>query len=301
MIQYNTIEDAIFAIFQKYGVEVFGNTPHFIALLSDYAPNHIEEQLHIRAFVRNDGITRIINSIKKKESYSSLLASICETAVRLFNDTEIQHSIVENGKKIASMIDIQYSECPDPSSVYAEGLNFFRKFPKDKNVPIAILLFEESLELGCNDALIYLSSTYLKGKGVQKNVEKGMYYLELAAESGNVRAALDLAQFLWKGTDINKDIPRAVSILKGLNDSNAFFMLGEIFHENTEYENAFNYYLKAAENNQVYAQFAVAVAFATGQGVKRDIQEAKKWLRSAASLGHGEARRKLEELGEKWE
>ena len=68
-----------------------------------------------------------------------------------------------------------------------------------------------------------------------------------------------------------------------------------------EYEKAFEYYLKGAEGNHVYAQYSVALAFATGQGIKRDMQEAKKWLRSAASLGHGEARHKLEELGEKWD
>lgn len=78
-------------------------------------------------------------------------------------------------------------------------------------------------------------------------------------------------------------------------------MLGEIFRENAEYEKAFNYYLKGAKSNHVYAQFSVALAFATGQGVKRDMQEAKRWLKSAASLGHGEAQHKLKELGEKWD
>ena len=73
------------------------------------------------------------------------------------------------------------------------------------------------------------------------------------------------------------------------------------YKELNEYEKAFNYYLKGAKSNHVYAQFSVALAFATGQGVKRDMQEAKRWLKSAASLGHGEAQHKLKELGEKWD
>lgn len=168
-------------------------------------------------------------------------------------------------------------------------------------MPVAILLFEESWKCGCKDSLQYLSAAYLKGKGVRQNVKKGLRFLELASESGNVKASLDLAEFLWKGRNVEKDLPRAVAVLKKLNDSNASFMLGEIFRENAEYEKAFNNYLKGAENGHVYAQYAVALAYAMGQGVKRDMQKAKIWLRSAASLGYGDAQRKLTELGEKWD
>ena len=146
-----------------------------------------------------------------------------------------------------------------------------------------------------------MSSAYLKGKGIRQNMEKGMRYLELASESGNVKASLDLAEHLWKGISIDKDLQRAVAVLKKLNDSNAYYMLGEIFRENAEYEKAFEYYSKGAENNHVYAQYAVALAYATGQGTKRDMREAKKWLHASASLGHSEARKKLEELNERWD
>ena len=301
MTQYNTIEDAILAIIRKYGVEIIDHTPRFIAILSDYAPNHAVEQTLVRAFARVSGITLMMDSIKRKDSYSTLLAKICEKAVQATEDIEQRHAIVVKAKALAAALDSRYEKCDDPSSVYAEGMNFFRTFPKEKNVPIAVLLLKEAWSLGCTDALLYLSSTYLKGKGIQKDAAKGMHYLELATEAGNLRASIDYAEHLWKGADIDKDIPHAVAILKRLNDSNAFFMLGEIFRENMEYEKAFEYYLKGAEGNHVYAQYSVALAFATGQGIKRDMQEAKRWLRSAASLGHGEARHKLEELGEKWD
>lgn len=301
MTQYNTIEDAILALMQKYGVEILNNTPRFIAVLSDYAPNHAAEQTLVRAFARVSGMAQMMDCIKRKDSYSKLLVKICDKAVQATEDMEQRHAIVSKAKELAAAFDSRYEKCDEPGSVYAEGMNFFRTFPKEKNIPIAVLLLEEAWSLGCTDALLYLSSTYLKGKGVQKNAEKGIHYLALATEAGSLRASIDYAEHLWKGTDIEKDIPHAVAILKRLNDSNAFFMLGEIFRENTEYEKAFEYYLKGAEGNHVYAQYSVALAFATGQGIKRDMQEAKRWLRSAASLGHGEARHKLEELGEKWD
>lgn len=301
MTQYNTIEDAILALMQKYGVEILNNTPRFIAVLSDYAPNHAAEQTLVRAFARVSGMAQMMDCIKRKDSYSKLLVKICDKAVQATEDMEQRHAMVSKAKELAAAFDSRYEKCDEPGSVYAEGMNIFRTFPKEKNIPIAVLLLEEAWSLGCTDALLYLSSTYLKGKGVQKNAEKGIHYLALATEAGSLRASIDYAEHLWKGTDIEKDIPHAVAILKRLNDSNAFFMLGEIFRENKEYEKAFEYYLKGAEGNHVYAQYSVALAFATGQGIKRDMQEAKRWLRSAASLGHGEARHKLEELGEKWD
>lgn len=301
MTQYNSIEDAILALTQKFGIDIFENTPRFIAILSDYAPNHTSEQANVRAFARANGMARIVTCIKRKDSYSTLMAAVCECAVQSTDDMEQRGVMVRTAKAIAAAFDKRYEKCADPSSVYAEGMNYFRKFPKDKNIPVAILLLEEAWNLGCDDALLYLASAFLKGKGIQKNIEKGMHYLELATEAGNIRAGLDYAEHLWKGIDVDKDPPRAVAILKQLEDSNAFFMLGEIFRENAEYEKAFNYYLEGAKSNHVYAQFSVALAFATGQGIKRDMQEAKRWLKSAASLGHGEAQHKLKELGEKWD
>lgn len=301
MTQYNTIADAVFALMQNYGMEVFDDTPRFIALLSDYAPNHAEEQLNIRAFARAGGMVKVAGCITKQEGYATLLSSICEAASKAADEEGHQLAIVESIKKIVAAINCRYAECTDPSTLYAEGMIYFRRFPKETNMPVAILLFEESWKCGCKDSLQYLSSAYLKGKGVRQNVEKGMHFLELASEAGNVKASLDLAEHLWKGNNIEKNLPRAVAVLKKLDDSNAYYMLGEIFRENAEYGKAFDYFLKGAENSHVYAQFAVALAYAIGQGVKRDMQEAKKWLRSAASLGHGEARHKLEELGEKWD
>lgn len=301
MTQYNSIEDAILALTQKYGIDILENTPRFIAILSDYAPNCTSEQADVRTFARVNGMVQIANCIKRKDNYSTLMATICERAVQATDDMEQRGAITRRAKAIAVALDKQYEKCADPSSVYAEGMKFFRRFPKNNNIPVAVLLLEEAWSLGCNDALLYLSRTFLKGKGVQRNVEKGMSFLKLAAESGIIRAGLDYAEHLWKGIDVDKDLPQAVAILKQLEDSNAFFMLGEIFRENTEYEKAFAYYLKGAENNHVYSQFAVALAFATGQGVKRDMQEAKKWLKSAALLGHGEAQHKLKELGERWD
>lgn len=301
MIQYSTIVDAIVALTHKYSVDVFDSTPHFIALLSDYAPNHAEDQLIIRTFARAGGMAHFGNSIKSRDSYSSLLSSICEVAVKAFKNEDDRHKVVEIVKKTAIAINKQYAEPTNYSSIYIEGMNYFRKFPKEDNMPIAILMLEEAWQQGCTDSLQYLASAYLKGKGIQQNEEKGMKFLRLASEAGNLKSSLELAEYLWKGTHGEKDPSHAVTILKQLKDNGAYYMLGEIFRENAEYEKAFEFYLKGAESDHVYAQYEVAVAYATGRGTKRDMQKALAWLKAAALSGHGDARKKLEELGKKWD
>ena len=301
MNQYNTIEDAVVALTKTYGIDLLTNGPRFIALLSDYAPNHYETQKYIRAFTRAGGMKALSEDIAARTSYSTIIGHICSYAVNASTDDDWRHVIVNSVKGIPLALDANGSTQVSSEEIYNVGMNYYRSFPKEKNIPVAILILEEAWRLGSIDALLYISSSYMKGKGIPQNKEKGIHYLELAAKSNNPRATIELAECLWKGNGVEKDLSRAVTLLRRVDDPNAMYLLSEIYKENIEYSKAVDCLLHAAERNHVYAQYDLAIAYATGQGTKRDIQEAKKWLRSAASLGHNEARRKLEEVGEKWD
>lgn len=56
---------------------------------------------------------------------------------------------------------------------------------------------------------------------------------------------------------------------------------------------AFSWYLKAARQNHVKAQYEVAAAYITGDGVKRDLDRARSWLKKAADGGHKDAKEVL--------
>ncbi len=300
MIQYGTIEDAIRGLTQEYGCEVVENTPRFIALLSDYAPNFSNEQRVIRAFARANGFVVLSDSKRAQENLISLLPAVCKCIVTAFRDPEQQRAALQIVKKIIAILDDRYAMQADPDDLNDIGMSYYRRFPKEQNIPIALLLLEEAWNAGNVDSLVYVANSYLKGKGVPQNIKLGIQYLEKSSES-NTRAALELAERLWKGDGTEKNVPRAVSLLKRIKDENALYMLGEIYREEIDYTGAFKYYMRAAEHNHVYAQYAVAIAYATGQGIERDMREAKRWLKSAAALGHGSARKKLEELGEHWD
>lgn len=301
MNQFNTIEDAVAALTKTYGIGLLAEGPRFIALLSDYAPNHFEPQKYIRAFTRVGGMKALSEDITARRPYATIIGRICSCAVNASADDDCRHEIVNSVKGIPLALDANYSTQVSSKEIYDVGMNYYRSFPKEKNIPIAVLILEEAWRLGSTDALLYISSSYMKGKGIPQNKEKGIHYLELAAKSNNLRATIELAECLWKGNGVEKNLSRAVTLLKSVDDPNAMYLLSEIYKENIEYSKAVDCLIHAAGRNHVYAQYDLAIAYATGQGTKRDIQEAKKWLRSAASLGHNEARRKLGELGEKWD
>lgn len=53
---------------------------------------------------------------------------------------------------------------------------------------------------------------------------------------------------------------------------------------------AFAWYLKAARQNDVDAQYEVGAAYVLGEGVKQDLKQARIWLKRAADGGHKDAR-----------
>ncbi|MFV1998142.1 MAG: YeeE/YedE thiosulfate transporter family protein [Acidiferrobacterales bacterium] len=56
---------------------------------------------------------------------------------------------------------------------------------------------------------------------------------------------------------------------------------------------AFSWYLKAAKQNHVNAQYEVAAAYIIGDGVKRNLDSARSWLKKAADGGHKDAKEVL--------
>lgn len=59
----------------------------------------------------------------------------------------------------------------------------------------------------------------------------------------------------------------------------------------------FEYYLNAAKQGDMIAQFKIGVYYDKGKGVKQDLEEAVNWYSKAAAQGHEKAQAKLIECG----
>ena len=63
---------------------------------------------------------------------------------------------------------------------------------------------------------------------------------------------------------------------------------------------AVKWWRKAAEKGNAKAQFSLAVCYENGFGVSKNMAEAVKWYKKAARQGIPDAKRALNDLGETW-
>ena len=78
-----------------------------------------------------------------------------------------------------------------------------------------------------------LGSIYIKGNGVEKNIELGLHYLNNAIDGGNSFAKVTLADFYADSTHSRYNITKAIQLYKDCikNDSDSYSMsrLGSIY------------------------------------------------------------------------
>lgn len=99
-----------------------------------------------------------------------------------------------------------------------------------------------------------------EGYGVKVNEEKAEYWFKRASDVGHTNAQCSLA---------------------------------DIYAKRGKFEEAFGLYLKAADGGNYYGATRAGVAYFEGQGVERNIAEAKRLLKEGAKGGYEEARRYL--------
>ena len=59
---------------------------------------------------------------------------------------------------------------------------------------------------------------------------------------------------------------------------------------------AFDWYRRAADNNDLGAIFNTGICYKDGTGVARDLREARRWFERAAAAGHALAKEALVKL-----
>jgi len=62
-----------------------------------------------------------------------------------------------------------------------------------------------------------------------------------------------------------------------------FFKMGESFHDDENYEQAYKYFMPAATKGHWNAILRIAAYYKNGQYVKKDLNEATKWYQKAIS------------------
>ena len=132
--------------------------------------------------------------------------------------------------------DPETGESHAPSYLKIAMADLYANQENDKiyDIDKAIDIYKECIETNVDSmAMFKLGSLYLKGKGVEKNIELGLHYLNNAIDGGNSFAKVTLADFYADSTHILYDMSRAIQLYKDCikNDSDSYSMsrLGSIY------------------------------------------------------------------------
>ncbi len=142
-----------------------------------------------------------------------------------------------------------------------------------RNPKAAVEYYQRSSEQGDDHAAYFLYEAYSEGNGVDQDEGKASEYLRVAAERGNDLAVAIYALRLFKGEGMKSDQTAAIKMLEE------------------------NLVCDVVPNTDVLA--LMAYAYASGSGVKQDIDRALWWGRWAEEHGSTYAKELVAKLTER--
>ena len=124
-------------------------------------------------------------------------------------------------------------------------------------------------------------------------------WYERAEAAGNERATLRLARLYASGEGVPQDLQRARRMLLPLaqaDDRQAQARLGRVEEQLGDPAAAADWFQRAAEQGDAYAQYRLGRLYLRGEGVPRDPTKAREWFSTAAEGGSSAAAQALAEL-----
>lgn len=136
------------------------------------------------------------------------------------------------------------------------------------------------------------------------NIALAFQWFTKAADQNHARAQINLGDMYAMGLGTKRDHAQAFQLfLKAATDGDVFgqIRLADAFSSGRrsvakDQVKAVEWYTKAAQGGLAEAQHKLAIAYSTGDGVRRDYMRACEWFEAAALKGHKAAAYKLGEL-----
>ncbi|MBO5122781.1 MAG: sel1 repeat family protein, partial [Oscillospiraceae bacterium] len=157
------------------------------------------------------------------------------------------------------------------------GFDYYRKGEYEE----AARLYRISADLGFFRAQYSLALLYSEGCGVEKNLAEAEKWAQKAADQGHESAA-KLVKELQEKRSATSDA----------------LALGVNFYEQEDYEQAVHHFRTAANQGNTNAQSSLAVCYATGKGVEKDLDTAELWAKRALDSGDEKAAELLDAIHE---
>jgi TPR repeat protein len=164
---------------------------------------------------------------------------------------------------------------------------------------VALQLFKLAVA-GDAEAQCDLGLLYAKGRGVERNMETALAWLQQSAEQDNTLALSNLHLAYSEGLGVTKDAGKATEYLHAcanLGDEVAQYRLGVAYWTGQgvlkNAETAVAWLRKSADQGYAVAQLKLGDAYWTGQGVPENLQTAVEWYKKSADQGNAVAQLQL--------
>lgn len=206
---------------------------------------------------------------------------------------------VKADEKLAFYWYIQVAEQGFASAQFNVANGYYHGIGTTQNLAQALTWYEKAAEQDFVAAQYNLAVMYRRGEGTDIDNEAAFRWYERAAQLGYGLAQLTLAKLYEKGVGVEQSDTLAQTwYLRAANqlDPEAQFHLAEFYQQRSSYAQAVFYYRKAAEQDYILAQFALAMNFLDGKGVIKDEEKAQSLLLTAAKAGHAQAQFQLGKL-----
>lgn len=182
-------------------------------------------------------------------------------------------------------------------------LGLFYCYPEVENHTEAVRLFSVAANAGYPPAEYELGVCYRLGEGIQKDMEKTLYWITKASEDGYHLATNNLGLYYLEGIGVERDLNKAVGYFReaavnGIPDAQT--MLGLCYFQGNgvdqDYSEAVKWFTMAARQNEPDAQYHLYLCYSKGLGVEVNMEKAMQSLRFSANNGFDRAVCELEKV-----
>lgn len=173
---------------------------------------------------------------------------------------------------------------------------------QDLPLSIAPVALKQAALDGDPIALYEISARYTEGRGTEVKLDEAVKWLKLSSDLDFAPAQYRLGNFYEKGTGVDRDIDRARVLYQSSASNgniNAMHNLGVLLASTgnaSDFNEAASWFLQAAERGVRDSQVNMAILFARGEGVPRNLSESYKWFAIAANQGDADAASKRDEV-----
>lgn len=175
-------------------------------------------------------------------------------------------------------------------NLYYEGLGIEESMEK------AFACYEYAAKAGLADAMNNYADMHFRGETVPQSDAIAHHWFKKAAMLGVSEAMFTMGYMFEKGVGVEADSDTSIywfeqSAFHG--DLYAANYLGHKAMQRADFDEAFVWYMQAAEGQDVEGEYNVGFCFEEGVGTVQNLQKAKYWYQRAALQGDAQAKEKL--------